>query len=57
MITHGNGPQVGMLALESAHDPAITRPYPFDVLSAQTQGPSWAGAGGPAGWRRWWTRT
>ena len=37
-ITHGNGPQVGMLALESAHDPAIARPYPFDVLGAQTQG-------------------
>ena len=27
-----------MLALESAHDPAITRPYPLDVLGAQTQG-------------------
>jgi carbamate kinase len=38
VITHGNGPQVGLLALESAHDPAISRPYPFDVLGAQTQG-------------------
>ena len=38
VITHGNGPQVGMLALESAHDPALARPYPFDVLGAQTQG-------------------
>ena len=38
VITHGNGPQVGMLALESAHDPASARPYPFDVLGAQTQG-------------------
>src|ERR1700733_13637846 len=38
VITHGNGPQVGMLALESAHDPSIMRPYPFDVLGAQTQG-------------------
>ena len=38
VITHGNGPQVGMLALESARDPAISRPYPFDVLGAQTQG-------------------
>src|ERR1700687_5172521 len=37
-ITHGNGPQVGMLALESAHDPDLSRPYPFDVLGAQTQG-------------------
>jgi carbamate kinase len=38
VVTHGNGPQVGMLALESAHDLAISRPYPFDVLGAQTQG-------------------
>jgi len=38
VITHGNGPQVGMLALESAGDPALSRPYPFDVLGAQTQG-------------------
>lgn len=38
VITHGNGPQVGLLALESAHDPALSRPYPFDVLGAQTQG-------------------
>jgi carbamate kinase len=38
IITHGNGPQVGVLALESASDPNLTRPYPFDVLGAQTQG-------------------
>ncbi|HEV2370531.1 MAG TPA: carbamate kinase [Streptosporangiaceae bacterium] len=38
ILTHGNGPQVGMLALESARDPALTRPYPLDVLGAQTQG-------------------
>ncbi len=38
LITHGNGPQVGVLALESARDPALSRPYPFDVLGAQTQG-------------------
>ena len=38
IITHGNGPQVGLLAMESARDPALTRPYPFDVLGAQTQG-------------------
>jgi carbamate kinase len=38
VITHGNGPQVGQLALESARDPALSRPYPFDVLGAQTQG-------------------
>ncbi len=38
VITHGNGPQVGMLAVQSAADPALTHPYPFDVLDAQTQG-------------------
>lgn len=38
VITHGNGPQVGLLALESASDPGLSRPYPFDVLGAQTQG-------------------
>jgi carbamate kinase len=38
IITHGNGPQVGMLAMESARNPALSRPYPFDVLGAQTQG-------------------
>jgi carbamate kinase len=38
VITHGNGPQVGMLALESELDPALSHPYPFDVLGAQTQG-------------------
>ena len=38
VITHGNGPQVGLLALESAADAALARPYPFDVLGAQTQG-------------------
>ncbi|MBF6558052.1 MAG: carbamate kinase [Acidimicrobiales bacterium] len=38
VITHGNGPQVGLLAIESATDPALPHPYPFDVLGAQTQG-------------------
>ncbi|MDI6105253.1 carbamate kinase [Actinoplanes sp. NEAU-A12] len=38
VITHGNGPQVGMLALQSAADPELAVPYPFDVLGAQTQG-------------------
>lgn len=38
VITHGNGPQVGLLALESATDPALPHPYPFDVLGAETQG-------------------
>lgn len=37
LITHGNGPQIGLLALqgENYHDVA---PYPLDVLGAQTQG-------------------
>ena len=38
ILTHGNGPQVGLLAMESARDTALTRPYPFDALGAQTQG-------------------
>lgn len=38
VVTHGNGPQIGVLALESASDPNLTLPYPFDVLGAQTQG-------------------
>ncbi|MBB5938414.1 carbamate kinase [Streptomyces zagrosensis] len=38
VITHGNGPQVGVLALQSAADQSLTRPYPFDVLGAETQG-------------------
>ena len=38
VLTHGNGPQVGVLAIQSASDPHLTTPYPFDVLGAQTQG-------------------
>ena len=38
VITHGNGPQVGLLALESARDPSLPHPYPFDALVAETQG-------------------
>jgi carbamate kinase len=38
VICHGNGPQVGMLSLESENDPALTRAYPLDSLVAQTQG-------------------
>ncbi|HWH27788.1 MAG TPA: carbamate kinase, partial [Mycobacteriales bacterium] len=29
VLTHGNGPQVGVLALQSASDPRLTSPYPF----------------------------
>jgi carbamate kinase len=37
VITHGNGPQVGLLALQSAaYDDAGS--YPLDVLGAQTEG-------------------
>jgi len=37
VITHGNGPQVGLLALQAAaYDEVST--YPFDVLGAQTEG-------------------
>ncbi|MEV0136417.1 carbamate kinase [Dactylosporangium sp. NPDC050688] len=38
IICHGNGPQVGLLAQESETDPALSLPYPLDVLGAQTQG-------------------
>lgn len=38
LICHGNGPQVGMLSLESENDPSLSRPYPLDALVAQTQG-------------------
>ncbi len=38
IITHGNGPQVGVLAAQSAQDASLSRPYPFDALGAQTQG-------------------
>ena len=38
VITHGNGPQVGVLALESASDARLSEPYPFDTLGAETQG-------------------
>ncbi|MFN8052638.1 MAG: carbamate kinase [Acidimicrobiales bacterium] len=38
VITHGNGPQVGLLALESDDDESLSRPYPLDALVAETQG-------------------
>lgn len=38
VVTHGNGPQVGLLAAESEKDPDLSHPYPFDTLGAQTQG-------------------
>ena len=38
VITHGNGPQVGLLALESGADESLAHAYPLDALGAQTQG-------------------
>lgn len=37
IITHGNGPQVGLLALEAAAYTGI-EPYTSDVLSAESEG-------------------
>ena len=37
VLAHGNGPQVGLLALQAAAY-ADVEPYPLDVLGAQTQG-------------------
>ncbi len=37
VVAHGNGPQVGLLALQgAAYDPA--KPWPLDVLGAETEG-------------------
>ncbi|MCE1179353.1 MAG: carbamate kinase [Micrococcales bacterium] len=38
VITHGNGPQVGVLAAESIANSSLAQPYPLDVIGAQTQG-------------------
>jgi carbamate kinase len=37
VVTHGNGPQVGLLALQNAAFKQV-KPYPFDVLGAESQG-------------------
>jgi carbamate kinase len=37
VITHGNGPQVGLLALQSAAYKDVD-PYPLDVLGAESEG-------------------
>jgi carbamate kinase len=37
VITHGNGPQIGLLALQSAAEPSAA-PYPLDVLGAESEG-------------------
>ena len=36
IITHGTGPQIGMLALQAASTPDT--PYPLDVLDAESEG-------------------
>ncbi len=37
VVSHGNGPQVGLLALQAAGD-LEREPFPLDVLGAQTEG-------------------
>lgn len=38
ILSHGNGPQVGLLALQAeAYSEKVT-PYPFDILGAESQG-------------------
>jgi carbamate kinase len=37
VVSHGNGPQVGLLALQSAAYPEVEA-YPLDVLGAETEG-------------------
>lgn len=37
VVTHGNGPQVGLLALQAEAYRKV-RPYPLDVLGAETEG-------------------
>src|SRR5205807_10027098 len=39
VISHGNGPQVGLLALQGSAYQAVDT-YPLDVLGAQTEGMS-----------------
>ncbi|MGF1522088.1 MAG: carbamate kinase [Leptolyngbyaceae cyanobacterium] len=37
IITHGNGPQVGLLALQAEAYKSL-QPYPLDILNAETEG-------------------
>ena len=37
VITHGNGPQVGLLALQAAAYKDV-QPYPLDILDAESEG-------------------
>lgn len=38
LVTHGNGPQIGMLALQAAAGPKDGASYPFDILGAESDG-------------------
>lgn len=38
VVVHGNGPQVGLLALETGADPSLATPFPLGDLVAETQG-------------------
>jgi carbamate kinase len=38
VLVHGNGPQVGLLALENGADTTLSRPYALSDLVAETQG-------------------
>ncbi|MDX1493655.1 MAG: carbamate kinase [Longimicrobiales bacterium] len=38
VVTHGNGPQVGLLALQAVAHSETTEPTPLDVLGAETEG-------------------
>lgn len=38
VVTHGNGPQVGLLALQAASQESGGSAWPLDVLSAETEG-------------------
>ncbi len=37
ILVHGNGPQVGLLALQNSAYASVT-PYPLDILGAESQG-------------------
>lgn len=37
VVTHGNGPQIGLLALQNSAYEAV-EPYPLDILGAESQG-------------------
>ena len=38
VVTHGNGPQVGLLALQAAAGASDVAPYALDALGAETEG-------------------